>query len=143
VVPNSFLARTRTLIVWPISELRNVNAGRFPPMPWHPPPLVLQRNHWYAKEVGPLFHEPALAASVWPALRFPLIVGAEVFCGGLPSATTSVADDVASAEPEEFDAVTDTRRRRPASLLESRRVWLVAPEILEHPLPFESQRSQR
>ena len=45
------------------------------------PPLVLQRNHWYANDVGELLHVPSLAVSICPTVGVPEIVGGAVFTG--------------------------------------------------------------
>ncbi len=59
---------------------------------------------------------PTAAVSVWPSRAVPAIFGEAVFFGPTPAAvTTSVATDVAAADPESFFAVTTTRSRWPTS----------------------------
>jgi len=84
---------------------------------------------------------PGFAVSVWPACAVPLIVGGEVFDGGVGfAATTPVAAEAAEAEPALFDAVTTVRSVEPTSVLVTAYVLPVAPAMSAQLLPVLSQR---
>jgi hypothetical protein len=141
--PDAFEAVTATLVVDPRSD--DVSAYVWPVAPLmmtQLAPLVLQRSHWYAYEIGAVpDQDPELADSTWPDWAVPEIVGRAVFDGAAGAAcTTAVCADVAVADPAEFDAVTATRIVEPTSAETSVYAAAVAPEILTQFAPEESQR---
>ena len=82
-------------------------------------PDVLQSCHWYAYEVGLLYHEPLDDVNVEPCTLFPLTDGAAVLDGG----DTNGSDDrgLGRGGPPEtrqpLAAVTTARMVRPTSPL--------------------------
>src|SRR5437588_2788735 len=110
-----------------------------------PPPVPVQRCHWYVYVIGCVpVQLPLLTVSVLSSLGVPAIVGGAVFFGACPVAcTTSVGRDVASPEPELFVAVTWTRSRWPTSVVVTVYCRELAPLICWQLPASLSQRSHR
>jgi hypothetical protein len=116
------------------------------------PPVRSQRRQRYENVSGCApAQEPGSAVSVRPTCGVPPIDGAVAFRGAPAVAaerTTSVAFDVALAEPSAFAAVTRTLIRLPTSACRSVYRLNVAPEIAAQPSPLppppvDGHRSQR
>src|SRR4051794_21242799 len=83
----------------------------------HAFPAASQRRHAYAYVNGCVpFQLPLFTVSVVPVFGVPEIEGTAVLDGAATVAWTApVAFEVDEPEPNVFDAVTATRRRRPTS----------------------------
>jgi hypothetical protein len=143
--PPAFDAVTTTRSVLPTSADVNANeAVVAPAIEAHELPLVSQRLHWYAYDVGLFDHEPFDADSVWPCCAVPLIVGRDVFTGaamvGVEPETTADAALVAVLDPPALVAVTTVRSVLPTSADVSANEPVVAPAIGVQALPLLSQR---
>jgi hypothetical protein len=118
--PPLFDAVTAARSVDPTSPLPSAYEADDAPLTFeHAPPLLSQRRHWYAYEVGEPLQLPTETVSVWPATALPLTTGNAEFtgadttgagAGAARAVTTAVAAEVATEDPFRFDAVTATRK---------------------------------